>query len=212
MARQMLQLPEHETLESWLVTLPEEAENAGEGQNISQALERCLEPVAGKEIQTITPAKQQEQQLKSITYDQTAKRAFEEAWWNDIHTLAESDFLNKDNADCVHDPATTARLSHHHRDLERLGDYLLNRHRLAIKAAELEGKAICGETPFLWDTDFDFSLFGGWEDNQEQHTHEPTWRMSSTNRQAVWGQESPLPEPMITARRRRRCYRLRRYF
>jgi hypothetical protein len=48
----------------------------------------------------------------------------------------------------------------------------LNRHRLAIKAAELEGKAICGETPFLWDTDFDFSLFGGWEDNQEQHTHE----------------------------------------
>jgi hypothetical protein len=172
LARQMLQLPEHETLESWLVTLPKEAENAGEGQNISQTLERCLEPVSEKQIQTIMSEEQQENQLHELTYDQTAIRAFEEAWWNDIYTLAESDFLNKDNADCVHDPATLAHLSHHHRDLERLGDYLLGRHRQAIKAAEMEGKAICGEIPFFWDTDFDFSAFGGWKNNQERHTHE----------------------------------------
>jgi len=26
--------------------------------------------------------------------------------------------------------------------------------------------------PFVWDTDFDFSVYGGWKNNQEGHTHE----------------------------------------
>ena len=136
-------------------------------------MERCLEPVSAKEPQTATPEEHSpDQQLHALTYDQTATRAFEEAWWNDIHKLANGNYLNKDNADCVHDPATLARLSHRHRDLERLGDYLLSRHRQAIAAAEMEDKAVCGEIPFLWNTDFDFSAFGGWKNNQEGHTHE----------------------------------------
>jgi Zn-dependent M28 family amino/carboxypeptidase len=36
----------------------------------------------------------------------------------------------------------------------------------------MEGRAFCGELPFFWNTDFDFSLFGGWKNNQERHTHE----------------------------------------
>jgi Zn-dependent M28 family amino/carboxypeptidase len=36
----------------------------------------------------------------------------------------------------------------------------------------LEGKAFCGELPFRWQTDFDFSLFGGWKINQEGKGHE----------------------------------------
>jgi Zn-dependent M28 family amino/carboxypeptidase len=36
----------------------------------------------------------------------------------------------------------------------------------------MEDKAVCGEIPFLWNTDFDFSAFGGWKNNQEGHTHE----------------------------------------
>ena len=172
-ARQLLQLQEHETLESWLVVLPEKAENIDEGQNISRKLEHCLEPVSAKQTQTATPKEQSPaQQLHALTYDQTATRAFEEAWWNDIHKLASDTYLNKDNADCVHDPATTSRLLHHHRDLERLGGYLLSRHRQAIAAAGMEDKAICGEIPFLWNTEFDFSDFGGWKNNQEGHTHE----------------------------------------
>jgi Zn-dependent M28 family amino/carboxypeptidase len=30
----------------------------------------------------------------------------------------------------------------------------------------MEGKAFCGELPFKWQTDFDFSLYGGWSGNQ----------------------------------------------
>jgi hypothetical protein len=80
--------------------------------------------------------------------------------------------LNKDNADCVHDPVTQSHLTHHRRDLEKLGNYLLGRHQQAILNAGMEGKAVCGELPFHWDTDFDFSDFGGWKNNQEGHTHE----------------------------------------
>jgi len=36
----------------------------------------------------------------------------------------------------------------------------------------MAGKAICGELPFHWETDFDFSDFGGWKNNQEGHSHE----------------------------------------
>jgi hypothetical protein len=43
-----------------------------------------------------------------------------------------------------------------------LGDDLLQRHRAGIAAAGMEGRAVCGELPFRWETDFDFPEFGGW--------------------------------------------------
>jgi len=61
---------------------------------------------------------------------------------------------------------------HHHRDLEKLGDYLLSRYQKVINDAQTESKAFCGEIPFRWETDFDFSSFGGWKNNQEGKTHE----------------------------------------
>ena len=163
-ARRILRLPENEPLETWLAALPAKANNSGEGEKLRQEIESCLEPATNKAPLV--------EKLQTITFGQTATRTFEEAWWNDISGLANADFLNKDNADCVHDAATLAHLSHRHRDLERLGDYLLSRHRQAITAAKMEDKAICGEIPFLWNTDFDFSAFGGWKNNQEGHTHE----------------------------------------
>jgi hypothetical protein len=163
--RQMLHLQEHETLEEWLTDLPEKAKNTDKVKNLCRDVEACIEPVAGQE----TP---KEKRLKTLTYQQTAARTFEEAWWNDILKLSSGAYLNKDNADCVHDPATQAHLEHHHRDLEKLGNYLLGRHREAIDAAGMAGKAICGELPFHWETDFDFSDFGGWKNNQEGHSHE----------------------------------------
>jgi Zn-dependent M28 family amino/carboxypeptidase len=102
----------------------------------------------------------------------TATRAFEEGFWNDISFLAHGRYVNKDNADCAQDPQTLSRLAHCHRDLEALGDYLIGRHREAIREAGLEGQALCGEVPFHWKTDFDFPLFGGWKENQEGRTHE----------------------------------------
>jgi hypothetical protein len=107
-----------------------------------------------------------------ITCGSTATRAFEEAYWRDIMTLAHGSYPNTDNADCVRDADTQKLLQHSHRDLEPLGDYLLERHRRAIAAAGLEGKALVGELPFHWRTDFNFPLFGGWTLNQEGKAYE----------------------------------------
>ena len=172
-ARQILRLPEQEPLESWLATLPAKASNLKEGRKIRQELKHCLEPaLKDKTNSSLSGAKSRLEKLHPITYSQTATRAFEKAWWNDICRLSKGEYVNKDNADCVHNPATLTRLLHHHRDLEHLGDYLLSRHLDSITAAEMQGKAICGEIPFHWNTYFDFSDFGGWKNNQEGHTHE----------------------------------------
>jgi len=163
-ARRILRLKENEPLETWLAAFPAKAADPDDGEKLRQEIESCLEPA----IQPVPVV----ENIEPITFGQTATRTFEKAWWNDISALSDADFLNKDNADCIHDAATSARLSHHHRDLERLGDYLLSRHRQAIVAAKMEDKAVCGEIPFLWNTDFDFSAFGGWKNDQEGHTHE----------------------------------------
>ncbi|MEI8078250.1 MAG: M28 family peptidase, partial [bacterium] len=108
-----------------------------------------------------------------ITYEATATRAFEEALWNDIRFLSHGHYVNKDNADMTQDAATLARQhGHHRRDLEPLGDYLLSRHRQAITEAGLDGRAVCGDLPFRWQTDFKFDIFGGWQDNQTGRTGE----------------------------------------
>jgi hypothetical protein len=36
----------------------------------------------------------------------------------------------------------------------------------------MEGAAFVGELPFKWETDFDFSQFGGWRHNQEGSEYE----------------------------------------
>ena len=56
--------------------------------------------------------------------------------------LSKARLLNKNNGDCVEDPPTLARLIHRHRDLELLGEYLLNRHQQAIADSGMDGKAI----------------------------------------------------------------------
>ena len=47
-----------------------------------------------------------------LTYGRTARRGFEVAYWKTILRLATGRFKNKDNADCVRDPITQARLKH----------------------------------------------------------------------------------------------------
>jgi hypothetical protein len=160
--RQMLHLPEHQTLENWLNGLAPEAKINSELSNLKIKLEQCIEP------EGTTPVTS----CDNFTFQYTANREFEKNWWNDIVTLSTGLFVNKDNADCVDNPKTLAKVSHRHRDLEKLGDYLLTRHQTAIIAADMQGKAICGELPFHWQTDFDFSHFGGWKGNQEGNTHE----------------------------------------
>ncbi len=160
-ARALLRISKHLTLDQWMSDLPEHAIRPDIGREMQGHLEDLLEPP--DKPQTLPP---------DITYNQTANRIFETAYWNDIAALARGAYLNKDNADCVQDPITLNSLSHQQRDLEGLGDYLLARHQAAIDNAGLHGKAICGEVPFHWHTDFDFPLFGGWKKNQEGHAYE----------------------------------------
>ncbi len=157
-ARRLLRIAKNESLDDWLAALPERASSAAEGRQIKKDLEQIVQDSPA------LPA--------PLTFDATATRAFEEAYWQDILTLSHGEYINKDNADVVLDETTQNLLKHHHRDLERLGDYLIRRHRDAMVAAGMENQAVCGELPFQWETDFDFSLFGGWKENREGRTHE----------------------------------------
>jgi len=175
LAQRILSLPEQEKINSWLVALPMKANNPEEGELLRQELERCLEPVPkdGPETKSLKEAGMNAvKSVQSLTFVFTATRAFEEAWWKDIDILANGAYINKNSADCVDDPATLARLTHHRRDLEPLGKYLLSRYRQAIASAGMEGKTICGELRFHWKTDFDFASFGGWKKNQPERTSE----------------------------------------
>jgi hypothetical protein len=160
-AHLLLNLSKHKTFEQWLDELTEHSINIEIGKKMQIELGKILEP------------EQKTQDLSSaITYNETNKRSFEENWWNDIKFLAHGQFINKDNADCVHDDVTMNFLQHGHRDLEQLGDYLITRHLHAIAEVGMGKKAICGELPFTWKTDFDFSAFGGWKRNQQGHACE----------------------------------------
>jgi hypothetical protein len=173
LARQVLRLPEQEPLESWLAALPDKAKNRDEGERLVRELENRLEPGRDSASHTSLPGIPVPDDLPSaLTYVYTARREFEEGWWGDIQALSGGKYANKNNADCIEDPPTLARLKHRHRDLERLGKYLLERHNLAIETSGMTGRAICGELRFAWTTDFNFSDFGGWKNNQEGHTYE----------------------------------------
>jgi hypothetical protein len=103
----------------------------------------------------------------SLTYAQTARRAFEVQYWKTIASLAETPLLNKNNADWVLDEATQRMLPYRERHLERLGDQLLAYYEKKIAAANMTGKALAGDVPFRWRTDMDYSWMGGWQKNQD---------------------------------------------
>ncbi|MCX6287307.1 MAG: M28 family peptidase [Bacteroidetes bacterium] len=74
--------------------------------------------------------------------------------------------------DVVQDHPTLSETRHKGRDLHRLGEYLLASHRKTISESGMQGKAEVGELPFKWETDFDFTQFGGWKANQEGSEYE----------------------------------------
>ncbi len=154
-ARHLLRAAKDESLEEWLANLGARSNNRDAVAPMRATLEALLEP-AGREPPPPVP----------LTFARTSTRAFEEMYWQTIATLAHGRYVNKDNADPVLDEATRAHLKHPHRDLERLGAHLLEHHAKAIADAGMSGRALCGELPFRWATDFDFPLFGGWQSNQ----------------------------------------------
>jgi hypothetical protein len=188
-ARALLKLPRHEKLEEWLDTLPERASDrqCGEwlaGQLRSRIAEKPRIEDRGSRIEKVragpTTATARESQSSvsktrlpaALTLWRTARRPFEVAYWKTIAALSEGEFRNKDNADCVLDKVTQACLGHRHRDLEALGDYLIRYYTRVIHQAGLRQEAWAGEHAFSWRTDFDFSWWGGWVNNQSGHAYE----------------------------------------
>ena len=162
LARQLLTLPKKVSLEEWLESL---LHHGSDPERCHRLVEELRRLIGAPPVTTRKPA--------SLTFQQTARRSFEVAYWKTIAFLAEGRYRTKNNADCVRDPATLAALAHHHhRDLEALGDYLLDYYTRQVKAARMTGKALVGDIPFAWRTDFDFALYGGWLNNQEGHTQE----------------------------------------
>lgn len=153
-AQQLLTLPRGETLDHWL----NELRSTDLYAPVSVLLEPEMTPLPGRK-RSKTP--------ESLTFSRTAKRTFEMTYWKTIAALAEGEFLNKNNGDCVRDAVTQRLLPRHGRQLDAVGDYLLAYYRKRIAAAKVPG-ALAGELPFRWSTDFDFSWMGGWLLNQQK--------------------------------------------
>ncbi len=159
LARQMLRMAKDERLREWLDIVQEKATQPTAEHRLTSEIRQRVE-------ETDRPLPE------PITYHLTATRSFEEAYWNDVVTLAHGPFVNKVNADVVQDEPTMKRIQHPQRDLHALGDYLIQRHRDAIAEAGMEGVAYVGELPFQWKTDFDLTGFGGWLNNQNGKEYE----------------------------------------
>ena len=166
-ARQILMLPENKTLDDWLESLRGSDDHNEQGQCLGDQL-RDLIAEEKKQL----PSSSEKVLPASLTFSGSALRPFEVQYWKDICYLSAGKYLNTANSDCILDAATQKKLKHHQRDLEALGDYLLAYYRRVIDEQGMQGKALAGDLPFNWETDFDFDWWGGWAKNQDGLAHE----------------------------------------
>ena len=152
-AQQLLTRAAQSPIEEWLEKLPERAADRSYGKKLADHLRSLLAPSAVPE---------------PLTYRRTATRRFEIAYWKTIAALAEGKFLNKNNADCINDLATRKAVTYRARHLDSAGEYLLDYYRKLAKRMRATKRLTLATLPFSWDTDFDFSWFGGWQRNREQ--------------------------------------------
>ena len=163
-ARQLLTLPRHDTLDGWLAALPQRTSGDTSGRQLADQLQLRLERADSASPGDSPGAKAA--RAKSLTYAKTAKRSFEVAYWRMIAALSTGQYVNKDNADCVLDAKTLAELPHDQRDLDALGDYILDYYTRVIAEQGMTGKALAGDLPFKWHTEFPYEWMGGWKGNQ----------------------------------------------
>jgi hypothetical protein len=162
-ARHIVIIPKDQTLEQWLDKVAHWKSPTSYGFLLYHTLRQIIVPKGDRAVDPLP---------EPVTYRYTANRAFEVAYWKTIAKLATGRFINKDNADCVRDASTQKLLKHKKRDLDDLGDWLLAHYRKLIASQGMQGKALAGELPFQWKTDFDFPWMDGWLTNQLGKTRE----------------------------------------
>jgi hypothetical protein len=164
LARALLTADKRMTLDGWLDALPEKARDRERARWLVDEVQKRLEPPARPKGKARPPA--------ALTFDHTSRRSFEVVYWNTIAFLSAGDYVNKNNADPVRDPATEAQRPQERRDLDPLGTYLLDHYARLIKGKRMTGKALAGEMPFRWQTEFRYPWMGGWLDDHEGKLHE----------------------------------------
>jgi hypothetical protein len=157
-ARHLVFIPKHQSLEQWLDEVAKWNSPTAYGFLLYHTLCRIIAPRSDLALSPLP---------EPLTFQYTATRAFEVAYWKTITRLATGRFINKSNADCVSDPPTQKLLKHHKRDLRALGDSLLAHYHQLIAKYRMGGKAVAGDLPFHWRTDFDFPWMEGWLANQQ---------------------------------------------
>ena len=165
-ARALLTAAKDAKLDGWLGSFAGRHQKNSACTALAGQLRQCLEPAPSQS------ANKAAARPKTLTLLKTGRRSFEKKYWATIAELSTGKYVNKDNADCVRDPITQSRLVHHHRDLEALGDHLLAYYDKLIAATDMKGKALAGELPFIWQTEFDYGWQGGWVENQARATYE----------------------------------------
>jgi hypothetical protein len=165
-ARQLLIVQKRATLDGWLRNLPKRAGNAERGRWLAEQLRAWL--AVAEEAR----APRAKEVPAALTYGATTRRSFEAAYWRTIALLSTGQFQTKNNADCILDQATQARLRHHERDLEPLGDYLLGYYTALVAEYGLSEHVLVGELPFRWQTQYAFPWMGGWLCNQDDRAYE----------------------------------------
>jgi len=195
-ARSLIICPKHEPIGDWVNSIParastpesgqrmvellHEAINFGDGDDGAATLAASLATRSSAEAKPANRAataiaarsKSPPRNFRSLSYSRTAKRSYERAYWNLIAELATGKYVNKDNADCVRDPATQAKLGHHNRDLEALGDFILDYYKDLVRRKSPDGDVLVGDLPFRWTTEFPFPWMGGWLQNQNRESYE----------------------------------------
>lgn len=159
-AQNLLNIARHKSFENWLRELDSHASLPAISRDIKTHLQEIVEPRYDSSL----PG--------PLTFSVTSARKFEVDWWNDIRFLAQGEFVYKDNADIMLDETTLSMVKKKHRDLEYLGDYLLERYKKEINRMGMNGSACAGEIAFKWNTVFDFPQYGGWVANQDGSSYE----------------------------------------
>jgi hypothetical protein len=162
LAHQLLCHAKTHDLDQWLGYLRDKAGSDKPALHLVERLTEIIEPED-------RPLRWMRNGLpESLTYRYTANRRFEVAYWKTIAELSEGAYSNKNNADCIRDPVTSLILDHHDRDLDPLGDYLLDYYQKVVAKSGVGRRALVGELPFRWETAFDYPWMDGWLKSQRQ--------------------------------------------